>query len=167
MEIISKETGRELTLTLRGELDHHGAKNVMQRMELALDAALPLKLILDFSQFANEENMAKLLPDVDYAFFSVGEGNEQKAVELLKQAKALGGSIMTATLGEDGCICYDGEIFYRGHSVRAEKVVNTVGAGDSFIAGFMEGIMKGMDIPACIRNGAELASTVVAQFEPY
>ena len=49
MEIISKETGRELTLTLRGELDHHGAKNVMQRMELALDAALPLKLILDFS----------------------------------------------------------------------------------------------------------------------
>ena len=42
MEIISKETGRELTLTLRGELDHHGAKNVMQRMELALDAALPL-----------------------------------------------------------------------------------------------------------------------------
>ena len=111
--------------------------------------------------------MAKLLPDVDYAFFSVGEGNGQKAVELLKQAKALGGSIMTATLGEDGCICYDGETFYRGHSVRAEKVVNTVGAGDSFIAGFMEGIMKGMDIPACIRNGAELASTVVAQFEPY
>ena len=49
MEIISKETGRELTLTLRGELDHHGAKNVMQRMALALDAALPAKLILDFS----------------------------------------------------------------------------------------------------------------------
>ena len=50
MDIISKEdAGRELTLTLRGELDHHGAKDVMQRMELALDAALPLKLTLDFS----------------------------------------------------------------------------------------------------------------------
>ena len=49
MDIISKDAGRELTLTLRGELDHHGAKDVMQRMELALDAALPLKLTLDFS----------------------------------------------------------------------------------------------------------------------
>ena len=49
LDIISKDAGRELTLTLRGELDHHGAKDVMQRMELALDAALPLKLTLDFS----------------------------------------------------------------------------------------------------------------------
>ena len=49
MDIICKDAGRELTLTLRGELDHHGAKDVMQRMELALDAALPLKLTLDFS----------------------------------------------------------------------------------------------------------------------
>ena len=40
MDIICKDAGRELTLTLRGELDHHGAKDVMQRMELALDAAL-------------------------------------------------------------------------------------------------------------------------------
>ena len=49
MDVISKDAGRELTLTLRGELDHHGAKDVMQRMELALDAALPIKLTLDFS----------------------------------------------------------------------------------------------------------------------
>ena len=49
MDVISKDAGRELTLTLRGELDHHGAKDVMQRMELALDDALPIKLTLDFS----------------------------------------------------------------------------------------------------------------------
>ena len=49
MEINPNSSGRELTLTLRGELDHHGARDVMQRMELALDAALPTKLTLDFS----------------------------------------------------------------------------------------------------------------------
>ena len=49
MEVISSSSGRALTLTLRGELDHHGAKDTMQRMELALDAALPKKLILDLS----------------------------------------------------------------------------------------------------------------------
>ena len=49
VDVFTKDAGRELTLTLRGELDHHGARDVMQRMELALDAALPLRLVLDFS----------------------------------------------------------------------------------------------------------------------
>lgn len=33
MEVISSGDARELTLTMRGELDHHGAKEVMQRLE--------------------------------------------------------------------------------------------------------------------------------------
>ncbi len=49
MEVISSGEGRELTLTLCGELDHHGAKDAMQRMELALDTALPQRLVLDLS----------------------------------------------------------------------------------------------------------------------
>lgn len=125
------------------------------------------KLVLDFSQFADEENMTRLLPWVDYAFFSVGEGQEERAMELLRKGAELGGHVMTATMGEDGCVCYDGERFFRGCAVPARQVVNTVGAGDSFIAGFMEGVMKGMTIPDCIANGAALAASVVAQFEPY
>lgn len=125
------------------------------------------RLVLDFSQFADDDNMSRLLPLVDYAFFSVGEGNYEKACALLEKGKALGGHVMTATLGEDGCVCWDGTQMIRGSSIPAEKVVNTVGAGDSFIAGFMEGVMRDMPIPDCIRNGAELASRVVAQFEPY
>ena len=46
MEVISSGEGRELTLTLRGELDHHEA---MRKLEWELDAALPSKLTLDFS----------------------------------------------------------------------------------------------------------------------
>ena len=49
MEVISSGDARELTLTLRGELDHHGAKEVMQKLEWELDSALPVKLTLDFS----------------------------------------------------------------------------------------------------------------------
>ena len=125
------------------------------------------KVILDFSQFASDENMAALLPLVDYAFFSAGEGNYEKALVLLEKGKRYGGHVMTATLGEDGCVCWDGKNLYRGKAVPAKKVVNTVGAGDSFIAGFMEGVMKGMEILQCIKNGAVLAASVVAQFEPY
>lgn len=48
MEVISSGEGRELTLTLRGELDHHAAKEAMRKLEWELDAALPSKLTLDF-----------------------------------------------------------------------------------------------------------------------
>ena len=49
MEVISSGEGRELTLTLRGELDHHAAKEAMRKLEWELDAALPSNLTLDFS----------------------------------------------------------------------------------------------------------------------
>ena len=44
MEVISSGEGRELTLTLRGELDHHAAKEAMRKLEWE-----PSKLTLDFS----------------------------------------------------------------------------------------------------------------------
>ncbi|MBQ9091602.1 MAG: hypothetical protein IJY52_04970, partial [Anaerotignum sp.] len=47
------------------------------------------------------------------------------------------------------------------------EVVNTVGAGDSYIAGFTYGILQGWDIPACMENGAKLSSQVIAKFAPY
>ena len=49
MEVISSGEGRELTLTLRGELDHHAAKEAMRNLEWELDAALQSKLTLDFA----------------------------------------------------------------------------------------------------------------------
>lgn len=49
MEIKATETNRNLLLKLEGEIDHHGAKDAMRALELELDAALPRKLVLDFS----------------------------------------------------------------------------------------------------------------------
>ena len=47
------------------------------------------------------------------------------------------------------------------------KVVNTVGAGDSYIAGFTYGILNGWSVPECMKKGAEVSSAVVSKFEPY
>lgn len=65
-----------------------------------------------------------------------------------------------ATLGEKGSIAFDGERFYECGIVPAEKVVNTVGAGDSYIAGFTKGVIDGLDIPACMKAGAELSRVI-------
>ena len=49
MEVISKNKERACTLELRGELDHHSARNAMEQMELVLESEMPKHLVLDFS----------------------------------------------------------------------------------------------------------------------
>jgi len=48
MEVRTTQQGRALTVTLRGELDHHAARDAIVAVERALDAALPSALALDF-----------------------------------------------------------------------------------------------------------------------
>ena len=48
MEVRTSTKGRSLTVRLRGELDHHAAREAVVAVERALDAALPSALTLDF-----------------------------------------------------------------------------------------------------------------------
>ena len=63
MEIQVKSTDRNLLLELKGELDHHGAKNALRELELAIDAALPVRLILDMEgiSFMDSSGIAFIL----------------------------------------------------------------------------------------------------------
>lgn len=52
MEINAKTSDRNLLLEFSGDIDHHGARNALREMELAIDAALPRKLVLDLQKVA-------------------------------------------------------------------------------------------------------------------
>ena len=49
MEMQATSADRNLLLEFRGELDHHGARNALRELEMAVDAALPKVLALDMS----------------------------------------------------------------------------------------------------------------------
>lgn len=63
MEIQVKSADRNLLLTFRGELDHHGARNALREVEMAIDAALPKKLVMDFADvtFMDSSGIALIL----------------------------------------------------------------------------------------------------------
>ena len=63
MEIHAKSADRNLLLKIHGELDHHGAKGALRELELAIDAALPKKLVLDFAgvTFMDSSGIALIL----------------------------------------------------------------------------------------------------------
>ena len=49
MEVSAKHEGQTLTFFLVGELDHHGAKGLLENLEREIERTLPLSLVLDFS----------------------------------------------------------------------------------------------------------------------
>ena len=63
MEIRARDANRELLLEFSGDIDHHGARNALKEVEMAIDAALPRLLILDFSSvtFMDSSGIALIL----------------------------------------------------------------------------------------------------------
>ena len=63
MPVTCKEDKRSLTALVAGELDHHGAKTVMEELDRRIDAAQPRELTLDLSglTFADSSGIAVLL----------------------------------------------------------------------------------------------------------
>ena len=63
MEIRARDANRELLLEFSGDIDHPGARNALKEVEMAIDAALPRLLILDFSgvTFMDSSGIALIL----------------------------------------------------------------------------------------------------------
>ena len=63
MDIRTQSVDRNLLLEFSGELDHHAAKNAIRELELAVDTALPRRLVLDFNgvTFMDSSGIAVLL----------------------------------------------------------------------------------------------------------
>lgn len=49
MEVVTTCQDRVLELYLKGELDHHGAKGLLTKLEREIESSLPAELVMDFS----------------------------------------------------------------------------------------------------------------------
>ena len=63
MELNAKSVDRKLLLELSGEVDHHGARDAIRQLELAVAAALPRQLVLDMAgvTFMDSSGIALIL----------------------------------------------------------------------------------------------------------
>lgn len=96
-----------------------------------------------------------VMPGLDEARFLLGDGApEDYCVKLLD----MGIKTVAIKMGKDGCIVADKNIIQRVDGRKVAKVVDPVGAGDGFDAGFVTGILNGWDII----DSAKLANDVGA-----
>eukprot|EP00929_Paragymnodinium_shiwhaense_P036796 TRINITY_DN19688_c0_g3_i1.p1 TRINITY_DN19688_c0_g3~~TRINITY_DN19688_c0_g3_i1.p1 ORF type:complete len:346 (+),score=67.30 TRINITY_DN19688_c0_g3_i1:65-1102(+) len=120
----------------------------------------------------------RAMPFVDYLFgnlqeslaWAQSEGWETDDVafvatrlSLIPSAKNRGGRYVVITRGSDPTI-----VAHRGHvkeypiqRIDKAKLVDTNGAGDAYVGGFLAGLVKGLSVADCCRAGAFAAATVV------
>ena len=117
-------------------------------------------LSCDFS-YEIDSPATEIMPYLDYSFFS-GSRLHEGGEEPRSVVEALGGrtrGVVVMTLGEHGSLAFDGGRMYVGEAVPVE-VVDTLGAGDAFIASFLCSRLKGMDIPGSLEEGHAAASEI-------
>ena len=103
---------------------------------------------------------ASALPHATLFFFSDPDSGDDEIRDKLTRLRALGPDTVTATRGGRGSMCFDGASFYTAGIVPCE-VVDTMGAGDSYIAGFLAAWLGGRPLPDCMRAGAESAAVTI------
>jgi len=133
----------------------------------AIKAAGCKAISFDYADRLEHPLVERTLPYVDYGFYSYHNGRDAFIEGFLKDKVDRGMKIAVATFGEQGSLAYDGEKFTAFGIFEAEHVVNTVGAGDSFISGFLYGVLNGWGVEECLRKGAQVSAQVVQVFEPW
>ncbi|MGM0600213.1 MAG: adenosine kinase [Candidatus Rifleibacteriota bacterium] len=117
---------------------------------------------LDLGSFEIVKGAMDILPDliknyVDLVFANgeeaaayLGENNHDKALDLLAQSC----DIVAIKLGKDGSIIKQGNKKYIIAPEKAEKVIDSTGAGDLWASGFLYGFVKGYPLETCGKIGS-------------
>lgn len=100
------------------------------------------------------------LPQTTVAFFSDDGADGDMLKARMLSVAALGPKITVATRGHRGSLAYDGKRFF-SYGIVPCPVVDTMGAGDSYIAGFLCAYLSGADIPACMASGAQTSAVTL------
>lgn len=146
-------SSNELLYAKQSDLIHSSIYSVFADNELERLCALGVPVSYDFSvewkpgesQVADDNSMIaalqhntmeRICPMLTFAFFSCGSVTLEETKEVLKKAVDLGSKIAVGTRGMDGAWCYDGNRFYYQMAYPAQ-VIDTLGAGDSFITRFL------------------------------
>lgn len=132
----------EADLSLIARLGHvHSSCFSYLEHELPRIAAIA-RLSFDFSTGRDAEYFAQVCPYVTTAFLSGSDLDEEGARSLIRQIHALGPAQVCVTQGERGALFSDGARVVR-QDIMPAQVVDTMGAGDAFIAGWLAATIGG------------------------
>lgn len=103
------------------------------------------------------------LPNNDEAEVLTGESDPVAQAAALR---ARGAGTVVITMGGEGVVFSQSEGTWRASHFHSE-VVDQTGAGDAFCAGFIAGMVRGMDLRDCVEYGSALGASCVRSIGCY
>lgn len=117
------------------------------------------KVSFDFSRERDPSYIEKIAPHLAFATFSAGDLDIPQAVRLLRTTYDQGSEIVVATRGAEGSLLFDGKKVWR-QAATPVRVVDSLGAGDAYVAGIIVGLLGGKSIAEAMTQAALLAARV-------
>lgn len=149
---------RDLAFVAAHDLTHTSINSDLDPELARIAAAAPL-LSYDYSEKWTAERLAATLPFVDFAFLSAPRRSDAECEALLTSCLQSGARAAIVTRGAAGAMARTGSEVKR-QNVVATQIVDTLGAGDGFIAGFLVARLDGADLAAALAAGAAYAAKV-------
>lgn len=116
-----------------------------------------IKVSYDFSDKYNHTNIARVCPFISYGFFSGAHLSDEELNSLVMELGEYNLEVIGITRGsKPDLFIYHGKKYFQ--EVIETDIVDTMGAGDSFIAGFLTSFYNGKDIQEALEFGAKRAS---------
>ncbi|MCL4764032.1 MAG: 5-dehydro-2-deoxygluconokinase, partial [Burkholderiales bacterium] len=117
-------------------------------------------------------HLQRILPKIDLAIGTIEEfniaGGQADIIASLEAVRRVSQATLVVKRGPMGCAVIDGAIprsldeAFNGRGVTVE-VLNVLGAGDAFSAGFLSGWLRGEDYDACARYANACGALVVSR----
>ena len=143
------------------DLVHTGDCSMLEGQVADLAGRAPLAF--DFSTHREAAFLDPILPHLSVACFSASDLDEEATLGLLAGAVARGPRLALATRGVLPALLHDGRRTWR-QPVIASSVVDTLGAGDSFIGRVLVGVIGSEDPTVFLSAAAEAAARTCGDY---
>ena len=154
-------SSHDLAFLAECDLIHTSESSYLEDQLGRLASVAPLSF--DFSTRRDRAYLDPILPHVTVAEFSLADLGDGDAVAWLKAMHGRGPRMVLATRGAAEALLYDGQRVWRQPSAPTE-LVDTLGAGDAFIARVLVGVIRGEPILVSLADAAEIAATTCAAY---
>ena len=137
-------------------------------VKIVKDAGIPV--ILDNSgkllEMGIEAAPTMIKPNIDEIRMLTGKNCDdiQDIINAAREIHAKGVKIVAVSLGSDGSLVVGDEGIFRARVPKIDAV-NTVGCGDSMIAGFALGLSKGLTLPETLKLASAISAAAAMREE--
>ena len=121
-----------------------------------------LVVSMDYGERCPVEFINETVQYVDLAFFSLTETKAEQAEELILSFCERGPRIIVVTLGAKGSLAYDGRFHFE--PALPVTVIDTLGAGDTYIGIFLANWLNGVVIQECMRRASRAAAETCSHY---